>query len=92
MRTITKDPNAVLDYGREWDDWLVPGDAVQSAAWTVTGPDSSLTLANDEINGTTCTVWCAGGTEGRAYVITCRVTTTAGRIDDRSTRIRIEQR
>lgn len=40
----------------------------------------------------TPTVWLSGGELGKSHTTTCRITTTAGRIDDRSFQIDIRQR
>ncbi len=92
MRTIEKDPDALLDYGFDWSGWLVPGDSVSSASWAVTGSDNAVTLADPDVSGSKCTVWASGGTVGRTYVLRCRVVTANGRTDDRSMTLRIVQR
>jgi hypothetical protein len=86
--TATKDPNATLDYTIKWGDWLTT-DTISSVVWTV---ETGLTQTAATNTTTQATVWVSGGEVGTEYTATCRVTTTAGRIDERSIAIRIEQR
>lgn len=83
--TFTKDPNATLDYKVDWEAWL-DGDTIATSAWTV--PDG-LTADADSNTTTSATVWLSGGTEGTTYTVLNRVTTAAGRTDDRSILIRV---
>lgn len=41
---------------------------------------------------TKATVWLSGGTAGQIYTVTNRITTAAGRTEDRSFAIRVEER
>ena len=79
-----KDPDSELDYGVDWSPWLGT-DTIASAVWTLpavlTHPRAS------SVAGAVTTVWLAGGDAGTRYLVSCRVTTAAGRIDDRSLRI-----
>lgn len=96
MQRIIKDPQARLDYGFDWTDWLKQEngtvDVISNATWAVTGPDSSLVSSSPYIDAKTTGVWLTGGTVGSEYVATCHITTAAGRQDDRSLKIGIEQR
>ena len=89
------DPDAILDYAVDWADWLAEasGDTLSSCTWTVTG--GTATLANAATGGTPATSHAGTltGTQARIYVrsaspgpvtLRCRVTSTAGRVDDRS--------
>lgn len=98
-----KDPDAVLDFSWPWKDegWLQDDDAIDTAVfaiYTATGeelPDSDLTpLAEDSSSATTesATIWLSGGTPGTSYLVTCHITTTAGREDDRSAIFQIKER
>jgi hypothetical protein len=75
-----KDPDAILDYRFDWSDWL-DGDTIVTAAATVT---TGATLASQSNTTTAHTVWISGGTAGTRYTVTSRITTAAGRTDDRS--------
>ncbi len=92
--TITKDPDAVLDYKIAWKDWL-DGDTIATSTWTIA---AGLTGSSQSINsGGTVTIedvvhpvssvtttWLTGGTAGTRYRVTNRVATAGGRTDDRS--------
>jgi len=46
----------------------------------------------DSKTATSATVWLSGGTAGQSYIVTNRITTAAGRTEDRSFTIRVEER
>ena len=85
---INKDTGATLDYQIDWgdptDSWIGK-DAIQSTIWTV---DSGLTVVTNTFNRTSATVWLAGGVSGVTYGVTCRITTVAGRVDERAFQIK----
>ncbi|QBZ72713.1 hypothetical protein PP304_gp091 [Gordonia phage Phendrix] len=87
-----KDPDAVLDYGLEWDDWVIGGDTIVSSSWEVTGTDSSLVIDSDFQDVLTTGVWLSGGTVGSLYILTNHIETSAGREDDRSFSVYIVER
>ncbi|MDP3855334.1 hypothetical protein [Phenylobacterium sp.] len=84
---IAKDPNAVLDYQLNWDaigdSWL-NGDTISAATWTVA---AGITKDSDDRTTTTTRIWLSGGTAGQTYVVSCRIMTAGGRVEDRSFRI-----
>lgn len=82
MKHITKDPDAVLDYGWDWAAWLASGDTIASYTLTVTS-GGTVTIDSDSDDGTSVVAFISGGTTGRS-VVTCHIVTTAGREDDRS--------
>lgn len=101
-RKFTKDPNAVLDFKFDWkpltngtpggeSDWLATGETISSKTITassgITVDSSSLTDTN-----TSVTVWLSGGTAGATYTVACKIVTNAGRTDERSIEIKVEQR
>jgi hypothetical protein len=86
---LNKDPDAFLDYGIDWTDWLEDGDTIAASTWVVS---AGVTSSSPSFTDTTTTVWIAGGTVGETYALTNRVTTAAGRIDDRTLTIRVKQR
>jgi hypothetical protein len=81
--TATKDPQATLDYRFDWSAWL-DVDTIVSVTWTVPAGITQTATSNTT---TTATIWLSGGTVGTRYSVVCRVTTTAGRIDERTLRI-----
>jgi hypothetical protein len=95
LDTYTHDPDATLDYAIDWSEWLPDGDALSTATWTVTGADAALTVAGSPAPSHAAgiaTAWLTGGTDRVDYRVTCRVTTTGGRVDDRSILVRVRER
>lgn len=84
-----KDPSAYLDYAFDWSDWLVAGETITS--FTVSA-ETGLTVASDgEVSGVV-TAWLSGGTANRDYPVTCQITTSQGRIDERTITINVRDR
>lgn len=87
---MIKDPDAVLPFAVDWTDWLTnEADTADTFTWIL--PDG-LTKAAEMTDGGKATVWLSGGTDGKNYDLTCRITTTGGRIDDRTMRIHVRSR
>ena len=87
---FTKDPQAVLDYTIDWTKWLDEvGDAIATSTWVV---PSGLTKVTETNTSKIATVWLSSGTDGTNYTVTNRITTAAGRTDDRSITIRVRER
>lgn len=92
--TIIKDENAHLDYTFDWSQWLTPiADTIAGAISTIVG-DGIATIGTpaDQLTSTAVTIWVTGGTIGQQYILTCKITTAAGRIDERSIYINVRQR
>lgn len=90
----TKDPDAKLDYHFDWQNWLdtnageiiATSQFIVSAGLTVSAsPAPSKTTTNT-------TVWLEGGRNGQVYRVTNRITTSVGRVDDRSITVRVKDR
>lgn len=90
--TFVKDPDARLDYTIRWSAWLATGDTIASVDWAVTTGDVTIGSGAyaPSVSGTSSTVWIEGGTT--MSTVRARITTTAGRIDDRSITVRIQER
>ena len=90
---FTKDPEAVLDYTFDWNDttdpWLATGETISS--YTVTVP-TGITKDSDSHASGVITVWLSGGTAGTTYRVECKIVTSAGRTDERSTWIKVSER
>jgi hypothetical protein len=84
-----KDPDATLDWIFDWTLWLGEFEVITNATFIV---DPGITISDNEFTNKTATVWLTGGTEGQVYRVTCRVTTSDGRIDDRSFTLRCTNR
>ena len=88
--TFTKDPDAVLDYSVDWSLWLA-GDQIASSEWLLEG-GALIEKVTDSHTSTKATVWLRGGQAGTTYLVTNRIVTVAGRTDDRSISVRVEDR
>ena len=84
-----KDPDSKLDYGLDWTEWLESGDSIETLEWTV---PSGITEVDSLYNTTSAVIWLSAGTADENYLVLCRITTSAGRIDDRSMRIKVRER
>lgn len=97
-----KDPNAVLDYAVLWQDWLAADETI--LAHTITA-EAGLTVDSSDVNttelteydvvqkiGSVVTIWLSGGTDGITYTVGCLITTSAGRTDERSFSIIVQNR
>jgi hypothetical protein len=87
---VEKDPDAVLDWERDWGPWLADlGDTIQSSTWIV---PAGITKTSESNTTTTATVWLSGGTAGLRYTVTNRIVTAGGRTDDRSMVVFVNER
>ena len=88
-----KDDDAVLDFSFRWTDWVAEGETIVSFKITVpTGITLGVGAQAAYESGGAITYWLTGGTIGRTYAIACRVTTSAGRIDERTMLVKVIER
>ncbi len=88
---IVKDPAASLDYQVDWTDWL-GADVISASTWTVASPAGGLSAGASSFTDTAAKVWLSGGTAGQVVRVTNRITTSIGRIDERSFNVRLAER
>ena len=84
-----KDPSAVLDWAFDWTDWLATSETITSHTITA---DPGIVVDSSTENAGKVTVWLSGGTAGEWYEIACLITTSAGRTDERTISIQIQER
>ncbi len=89
MTRFLKDPDAVLDYGFDWSDWLADGETISTSTWTV---ETGITKDSDSKSDTATIIWLSGGTVETTYIIANKIVTSAGRTDERSFSILMVQR
>jgi hypothetical protein len=88
--SIVKDPQATLDYTFDWSAWLdLVDDTIADEECTC---DDGIVIQNTNINGESVIVWLTGGEVGGEYTVTCKITTAAGRIDERSFYVKVRDR
>ncbi len=85
-----KDPNSIELHGMDWSDWLQDGDAIASV--DVFADLTGLTIDQEDHAAGVVSWRLREGVLGRDYTVTCRITTTAGLVDDRSVRYRVRER
>ncbi len=90
MTRYLKDPEATLDYKFNWLAWL-DGDTIATQVVTI---DDGATVESSAITdtNTSVTAFVSGGTVGRSYVLSCKITTVGGRTDERSLTILVAER
>lgn len=88
MSRFTKDPDATLDYKVDWSSWLVD-DTISGSQWII---PAGINFVIDSFDNTSATVWLSGGSVGSSYEVVNRITTDAGRVDDRTIIIKIREK
>ena len=86
---FTQDPSANLDYAVDWSEWLPAGDTI-STFQVIVGSGISATKSVTLSTATIAVIWVSGGVVGLVYAVTVRVTTSVGRVDDRTFYVRID--
>jgi hypothetical protein len=88
-----KDPGAVLDYGVDWSAWLAEGESITGTpvvtadGLTVNPPGKSTVVADGVV-----TFWLGGGVKRSLCAVTCSITTSQGRTDQRSFSVPVDKR
>jgi hypothetical protein len=88
FKHFQKDPDGLLDFTVDWSEWLGT-DTISTSTWVVA---SGITRNADSRTTTAATIWLSGGTVDTDYVVTNRITTAAGRTEDRTLVIEVRQR
>ena len=88
---IDKDPDALLDYTFDWSAYLTAlfNDTIVSVLWTV-DITSGIVVASQSNSTTTATAWVSGGILGTTAILSCKITTISGRIDERQAQLKIK--
>ena len=89
LQNPLKDPSAVLDYVFDWTGWLATGETITDHTITA---DPGIVVDSSTENAGIVIVWLSGGEAGKWYKVACKITTSAGRIDERTLHIRVENR
>ena len=97
LQNPLKDPSAVLDYVFDWTKWLATGETIavdsetDEKLITITA-DTGITVDSSAESDGKVTVWLSGGTAGINYKVACKITTSAGRTDERTIWIKVTDR
>jgi hypothetical protein len=93
LRWAPMAPASDLDYTIDWSDWLEPGETIAVSAWSVIGgPDTILLTRAQLLDGSVASVFAFGGVIGGLYTLKNTITTSDGRIDNRTIQLRCQQR
>lgn len=86
------DPAEKLDFGFDWstDGWLGATDTVSASSWSVSPSGPTLSGATNDTTSTM--VYITGCTHGVIYSLTNQITTTVGRIGERTITLRCIER
>lgn len=76
------------EHGTWSDDWLQPGEIISS--YMISAP-TGITISSDGLSADqkSVVVWLADGTDCESYDIVCEITTSAGRTDSRTMRVKV---
>lgn len=84
-----KDPEATLRHGVTWANWLDDGETIDTQS-VVASTGLTVNQVSEADGVVSYTV--SGGDAGKNYIVTCQISTTAGRIDQRSILYRVRER
>ena len=79
-----KDPNSTLDYSFDWSDWMTEGDTITAFEIFISPSNHTDPLIVNQTTsvGHVITTWLSQGRNNTKYNVTCRITTSGGRIED----------
>lgn len=93
---ITKDPEAKLFYTFDWSEWLISGDTITSAVYSVTtrvnDPAPLIKVTSGISGGNKTFVELDNGQLGKSYSVSVTVTTGNGLIDRRTFKVKVDTR
>lgn len=87
IAAFTKDPNSTIDFAIDWNQWLV-NDVVTASSWEV---PAAFTIQSEGVTENVTRAFLTGGVANLDYTITNRITTSGGRIEDRSVLVQVRQ-
>ena len=85
--TISKSPNAILNYGFNWDDWL-GNNTITASTWVIDG----LTIDTNSFTDTVTTALISGGKVGHSYHAVNTITVSTGEAESRTLHINVISR
>ena len=88
LGTFIKQPADVMDYDVEYQEWLSPGDTLESAQ--VTPSPDSITVQVVNLVDSRANIWLADGEVGTTYKFTINATTAYGRVRQDEFRVKIK--
>ncbi len=90
MKNIfAQDDDDILYRAFDWHNWLADGKTITVA--DVTCDDDAIIISDVSIDGSKVKYQVKGGVAGKAYTISCKITTSAGETIERSIILVISQ-
>lgn len=77
-------PFATLDYGIDWNAYLLTGELIVSSVWNV---DTGLTKSLEQILSGVTSLFITGGVPNTIYKLVNIITTNQGRTDARTIKL-----
>lgn len=87
--TVAVDPDSVLDWEWQFDDWLETGDSISSHTATA---ETGITVDSSDISGDSVVVWLSTGIVASTPGVTVHIVTAAGREVDRTVYFQVAER
>jgi hypothetical protein len=84
-----KQPNEILDYDVDFSEWFE--NRTDAPASHTSSAETGLTIVSSQLSGNVVKVICSGGTDGGAYKVTVRLTTTAGLVKEVDFQVKIKE-
>lgn len=84
--TCTKTKSAKSIYTLDWEKWL-NGDTIDDSSWSLSG--DGLVAESISHTTTTTTIKIGGGSTGKEYMVTNKISTDDGSVDDKSFYLRV---
>lgn len=93
MALVLKDPRSALDYNVDWGAQYLSNDELIESSWSVVPVESGgVTIDGSSFDAVSTSVNVSGGCPGKVYRLLNQIVTSAGRQDNRSILIRVEDR
>lgn len=93
---IVKDPQAELTYTFDWSKWLLDGDTIDTAVYSIqtraNDPQPLINVSSGKVDNYTTYIKLAEGQLDKLYTVTVKVTTANGLVDRRNFRVKVLNR
>lgn len=85
-----QDARAYLDYQVQWGNFIAadPLDRIEKSEWEI-DPEEGLQITSSGFDDFNTQIWVKGGRVGAQYMLSNVITTSRGRVDRRSFKIKI---
>lgn len=87
-KQVIKAPSSTLDIGVVWTKWLNAGDRITNSEWFANSAEITISQSTNDNNSTRTLI--SGGTLGKTYNVTNRITTESGLVDERFIQVFIQ--